>query len=75
MGPEVAIKDQGGIAKFLNYCLYEMLKMQRFDDDDDDGAPAQDLAILDHLVLALRGHIQVGAQLTCFFLIAKVDLI
>ena len=36
MGPEVAIKDQGGIAKFLNYCLYEMLKMQRFDDDDDD---------------------------------------
>ena len=35
MGPEVAIKDQGGIAKFLNYCLYEMLKMQRFDDDDD----------------------------------------
>ena len=37
MGPEVAIKDQGGIAKFLNYCLYEMLKMQRFDDVDDDG--------------------------------------
>ena len=36
MGPEVAIKDQGGIAKFLNYCLYEMLKMQRFDNDDDD---------------------------------------
>ena len=43
-------------------------------DDEDDAAPAQDLAILDHLVLALRGHIQVGAQLTCFFyLIAKVD--
>ena len=39
MGPEVAIKDQGGFAKFLNYCLYEMLKMQRFHDDvdDDDG--------------------------------------
>ena len=36
MGPEVAIKDPGWIAKFLNYCLYEMLKMQRFDDDDDD---------------------------------------
>ena len=36
MGPEVAIKDQGGTAKFLNYCLYEMLKMQRFDDGDDD---------------------------------------
>ena len=43
-------------------------------DDEDDGAPAQDLAILDHLVLALRGHIQVGAQLTCFLcLCLKVD--
>ena len=37
---------------------------------------AEHLAVLDHLVLALRGHIQVGAQLTCFFfyLIAKVDI-
>ena len=37
-------------------------------DDEDDAAPAQDLAILDHLVLALRGHIQVGAQRSCFFI-------
>ena len=32
--------------------------------EDDDEAPAQDLAILDHLVLSLGRNIQVGTQLS-----------